>query len=378
MNYLPRHYSFSSLFVQFSFTNGIFPKNCTIAKIIPIFKKGDRQSPTNYWPVSILTCFSKIFEKLIHTWLTKFWTKHKVLTTTQYGFQAKLSTTHALLDVITSSFENIKDNLFTGLILLDLAKAFDTVSHDFLLSKLDHYGIRGTAKDLLQSFLKRKQFVFANGCKSSIENNYGVVQGSTLGPLLFLIYVNDLPPSVNCIPRLFADDTCLVYSEKNQQRLTEIINADLQKISEWFKANKLTVNPSKSNIIIIPPKLNQLPVTIKTYLKNTLIPQTSATNYLGITIDTDLKFHNHIVLLVHKISRTIGILSKLRQFLPQSALLKIYYALIHSQLMYGLPIWGSTFPSYTNKLKSLQNKAVKTIGGGSSLESPTKFFNKFS
>ena len=170
-----------------------------------------------------------------------------------------------------------------------------------MLSKLEHCGIRGTAKDLLQSFLKRKQFVFAHGCKSSIENNnYGAAQRSTLGPLLFLIYVNDLPSFVNCIPRLFADDTCLVYSEKNQQRLTKIINADLQKISEWFKANKLTVNPSKSYIIIIPHKLNQLPVTIKTYLNNTLIPQTSAANYLGITIDTDLKFHNHIVLLEDK------------------------------------------------------------------------------
>ena len=207
--------AFLHLFVQFSFTNGIFPKNCTIAKIIPIFKKGDRQSPTNYRPISILTCFSKIFEKLIHTRLTKFWTKYKVLTTTQYGIQSKLSTPHALLEVITFFFENIKDNLCTGLILLDLAKAFDTVSHDILLSKLDHYGIQGSAKDLLQSFLKRKKFVFANGCKSSIgNNNYGVVQGSTLGPLLFLIYVNDLPSSVNCIPRLFADDTCLVYSEK--------------------------------------------------------------------------------------------------------------------------------------------------------------------
>ena len=162
---------FLHLYVQFSFTNGIFPKNCTIAKTIPIFKKGDRQSPTNYRPISILTSFSKIFEKIIHIPLTKFLTKHKVLTTTQHGFQAKLSTTHAFLDVITSSFENIKYNLFAGLILLDLAKAFDTVFHDILLSKLDHYGIRGAAKDLLQSFLKRKQFAFVNGCKSSIENN---------------------------------------------------------------------------------------------------------------------------------------------------------------------------------------------------------------
>ena len=136
--------------------------------------------------------------------------------------------------------------MFIGLILFNLAKVFDNVSHDILLSKLDHYGIRGTAKDLLKSFFKRKQFVFANGCKSSFENNiYGVAQGSTLGPILCLIYVNDLQSNVNCIPRLFADDTCLVYSDKNQQILTKIINADQQKISEWFKANKLTVNPSK-------------------------------------------------------------------------------------------------------------------------------------
>ena len=189
--------------------------------------------------------------------------------------------------------------------------------------------------------MKRKQFVFANECKSSIgNNNYGVALGSTLGPLLFLIYVNDLPSSFNCIPRLFADNTCLVYSEKNQQRLTEIINADLQKISEWFKANKLIVNSSKSNIIIIPPQLNQLPVTVKIYLNNALIPQTSAANYLGITIDTYLKFHNHIVLLDYKILRTIGILSKLRHFLPQSALLKICP---HTQSIY---VWSTYLGLY--------------------------------
>ena len=183
----------------FTYLFNFLLQTISFLKIVPLLKsflyskKVIVKSPTNYRPISILTCFSKIFEKLIHTRLTKFWTKHNVLATTQYGFQAKLSTTHALLDVITSSFKNINDNLFTGLILLGLAKAFDTFSHDNLLSKSDHNGIRGTAKDLLQSFLKRKQFVFANGCKSGIENdNYGVAQGSTLGPLLFLICVNDL------------------------------------------------------------------------------------------------------------------------------------------------------------------------------------------
>ena len=156
-------------------------------------------------------------------------------------------------DVITSSFENINDNLLIGLIFLDIAKAFDTVCRDILLSKLEHYGICDTAKDLMRSFLKRKQFVFVNGCKFSIvNNNYDITQGSTLGSLLFLIYVNDdLLSSFRCVPRLFADDTCLVYCDKNQQSLSEVINADLQKISEWFKANKLTVNPFKSNTVLL-------------------------------------------------------------------------------------------------------------------------------
>ena len=226
---------------------------------------------------------------------------------------------------------------------------------------------------------KRKQFVFVNGCKSTIvNNNYDVAQCSILGLLLFLIYVNDLQTSITCVPRLFADDTCLVYCDKNQQNLTEIINADLLKISQWFKANKLTVNPAKSNIVIIARKLNKSLATIGICLDSTFVPQTLIVNYLRITIDADLKFYNHILLLEHKISRTMGILSKLRLILPQNALLKIYYVLIHSQLTYGLIIWGSTFPSYLHKLQSLQNKAVKMIGGGSSLDNPTKFFNKYS
>ena len=183
---------FLHIFAEYSFMNGIFPENCTIAKIISIFKKENRQNSTNYQPISILTYFSKVFEKLIHTRLIIFWTKHNVLISTQYGFQTKLSTTHAFLDEITSSFKNINDNLFTGLILLDLSKAFDTVCRDILLFKLKHYGIRRPAKDLMHLILKRKQFVFINSRKSSIViNNYGIAQGSTLGPLLFLINVND-------------------------------------------------------------------------------------------------------------------------------------------------------------------------------------------
>ena len=170
------------------------------------------------------------------------------------------------------------------------------------------FPIRGPAKNLLHSFLKRKQFVFVNECKSStVNNNYRIAQGSTLGSPLFLIYYSDLSSPGRCVPRLFADVTCLVYCNKSQQSLNEIINADLLKIFEWFITNKSTVNPSKSNIVIIPPKLNKPPVTIDIYLNSALNPQTTTANYSGIILDSNLKFHHHMLLLEHKILRTENI-----------------------------------------------------------------------
>ena len=351
-------------FMEYSFINGIFPGNCTIARIVPIFKKGERDKPTNYRPISILSCFTKIFEKIIYKRLINFLNKHNVIQKTQYGFQKNISTNHALIDVITNSFDNINNNLYTGLVFLDLTKAFDTVSHDILLHKLDHYGIRGKTNDLIQTFLQRKQFVSVNGVNSNVlANNYGVAQGSTLGPLLFLLYINDLPSSVNCVPRFFADDTCLVYSSSNPSTLNTAINQDLKNISQWFKANKLTVNPSKSNVLIIPPKLNKTVPNMNFFLNNTLIQQSSSVKYLGVIIDFKLSFDIHIKSLEHKISRAVGIMSKLKYFMPKNALQTIYYSFIQSHLIYGLPVWGSTYHSYLKKLRILQNKAVKFIGG---------------
>ena len=351
-------------FMEYSFINGIFPGNCTIARIVPIFKKGERDKPTNYRPISILSCFTKIFEKIIYKRLINFLNKHNVIQKTQYGFQKNISTNHALIDVITNSFDNINNNLYTGLVFLDLTKAFDTVSHDILLHKLDHYGIRGKTNDLIQTFLQRKQYVSVNGVNSNVlANNYGVAQGSTLGPLLFLLYINDLPSSVNCVPRFFADDTCLVYSSSNPSTLNTAINQDLKNISQWFKANKLTVNPSKSNVLIIPHKLNKTVPNMNFFLNNTLIQQSSSVKYLGVIIDFKLSFDIHIKSLEHKISRAVGIMSKLKYFMPKNALQTIYYSFIQSHLIYGLPVWGSTYHSYLKKLRILQNKAVKFIGG---------------
>ena len=145
--------------IEYSFINGVFPDNCTIARIVPLFKNGKRDEPTNYRPISILSCFSKIFEKIIYRRLISFLNKHNVIQKTQYGFQKKLSTNQAIIDVVTNSLENINSKLYTGLVCLDLTEVFDTVSHKILIFKLDHYGIRGQANKLMQAFFNRKQYV---------------------------------------------------------------------------------------------------------------------------------------------------------------------------------------------------------------------------
>ena len=202
-----------------------------------------------------------------------------------------ISTNHAFVDVITHSYDNINSNQYTGLVFLDLTKAFDSVNHDILLLKLDHYGIRGSTNQLIKLFLSRKQFVFIKGAKSKLlQNNYGVPQGSILGPLLFLLYVNDMPQAVNCMPILFADDTCLIFTAPNLASLTTIINKELQNLSIWFDSNKLIVNPSKSNFLIIPPKLNKPFPQTNVFLNNICIPQCMNIKYLGLTIDMNLNF----------------------------------------------------------------------------------------
>ena len=269
--------------------------------------------------------------------------------------------------------DNINNQLFTGLIFIDITKTFDTVCHKILLSKLDHYGIRGMANDLISSFLTRKQYVSALDTSSCmLDNHYGVPQRSTLGPLLFLLYINDLSSALNCTPRLFADDTCLVVDDPNESSLKSKMNSDLAKLTRWLNANKLTINPTKSIILIIPPKTNQPTPTVKLHVINSLIPQHTITRYLGETIDNNLKFDHHIIDIEHKISKGVGIISKLRYFLPQKTLLHVYYALVHPHLLYGLPVWESTYPSY---LKKLKNKVVKMIGGGKMQDSPTQFYS---
>ena len=246
-------------------------------------------------------------------------------------------------------------------------KRFDTVCHNKLLYKLQHYGIRGVAHNLLSSYLQnRKQYVSINGIASTehvIE--YGVPQGSTLGPLLFLLYINDVSNCLSTVPRLFADDTCLILKANNLHDLQIKMNLELNAVRNWVNANKLTINRSKSNYLIISPKCssNQSNEVSLSY-NNVAIKQFDSVKYLGIHIDNHLTFEPHISLLSTKLSRSVGVLTRLKNILPSKALLQLYYAIVHPHLLYGLILWGSTNKSYIDKISKLQNKAVRAVTGG--------------
>ena len=248
--------------------------------------------------------------------------------------------------------------------MIDLRKAFDTMCHQTLLIKMEHYGIRGVAYNLVNSYLHdRNQFVALNQtCSKTNKIQYGVPQGSSLGPLFFLIFINNLKTAVNCNPRLFADDTFLIVTAPSISLLQKKINNDLSRFREWCCVNKLTINPFNTNVLLYSPTLkltDDLKINIK--FADTPITITHSAKYLGLIIDSNLDYKQHINMLECKVGRVIGILYKLKNTFPQIILKQLYFALIHPLLLYGIITWESTFSTHLHRLQILQNKAVRAV-----------------
>ena len=215
-----------------SFETGVFPDIWKIAKVIPVFKQGDRSDEDNYRPISLLSCFEKVLERLMCKRMLDFLKKHKILYKLQFGFRENHSTSLALIEALNEIYLKLDEGKFVLGVFLDLKKAFDTIDHKILLSKLEHYGLRGVASNWLCSYLSnRKQFTFVNGCNSHLGTiNTGVPQGSVLGPILFTLYVNDMANASQLQPRLFADDTNIFASGRDIDALVQDTNIKLQKL----------------------------------------------------------------------------------------------------------------------------------------------------
>ena len=263
---------------------GIFPSILKIAKVIPIYKSGEKDLVSNYRPISILPHFSKIFEKILKENIVNFLNKHNVLSESQFGFQQKKSTNEALIELENYLKYQQANNQITCGIFLDQKKAFDTVDHNILKKKLKIKGIRGLSYDLISSYLaNRYQFTCVNSQKSDKNIiNYGVPQGSILGSILFLLYINDLRKSSNFKTLLFADDTALFASSNNYVSLQKIINVEVKKIKNWLLENKLSLNLKKSYTIIFGEKRKKnKPISI--FINNTKISNQNTVKYLGVT-----------------------------------------------------------------------------------------------
>ena len=347
-----------------SITTGTVPDHFKIARVIPIHKNGSKLMVSNYRPISLLSIFNKILEKLIYRRLIKFFDRYRIFYNKQFGFRAKHSTTLAILSLIDKIHNAIEGNAFSCGIFLDFSKAFDTVNHEILLSKLEYYGIRGIVKQWFVSYLSnRKQFVSIGSVKSdAMSVNYGVPQGSVLGPLLFLLYINDFQNASKVLDfHIFADDSTLFYSNKNLAELERNVNNNLSCVHTWLCANKLSLNIDKSCFVIFHTTQKKKTMDIKLLVNNKPIKEKKSIRYLGIIIDSHLTWKSHISFIGKKIRRNIGIISKLRHFVNNKILINLYYALIYPFLTYGIVIWGNTYFSNVKPILTLQKKVIRIM-----------------
>ena len=315
----------------------------------------------------MLPCLSKILERIMYNRLYTFLNENNLLYEKQFGFQAAHSTDHAIVELANQIYSKFNENKFTLGVFIDLSKAFDTVDHDILLTKLKFYGIHNMNHKWFRSYLtSRKQFIECDKTKTKTNIiTCGVPQGSILGPLLFLIYVNDLNKSSNILnPIMSADDTNLFYSHNDIKTLFKTVNNELKNIHEWFKANKLSLNADKTKYVFFHKTRisDYLPLQLPTlYIDAYKIKRVYFTKFLGVMLDENLTWKEHIELIESKMSKNIGILYKAKFLLNKTCLKNIYFSFIQSYLIYANIAWASTNQTKLKKIYSKQKHASRII-----------------
>ena len=358
-----------TLIINQSISTGIFPDKLKIAKVVPVFKKDDIHLPGNYRPISLLPAISKIFEKVVYTQVYDYLDENKLLYSSQYGFRKKHSTELAAIELTDKIFNHL-DNKKTPLaIFIDLSKAFDTIDHQILLDKLKYYGIKGTALNWFTSYLsERTQYVqYKDQSSSKSQITTGVPQGSILGPLLFIIYVNDIKNiSKKFKLIIYADDTTLIepictfenQTDPTLKNLEDSINSELGNIVEWLALNKLSLNAKKTKMMVFHYKQKNVRSIIpKLKINGIEIERVNEFNFLGVTIDENMSWKAHTQKVANKIAQVIGTLKRLKHFLPRHILKTLYCSLILPHLCYGIILWGRK----TSRINKLQKWALRQL-----------------
>ena len=343
-------------------SDGYFPNELKTGCITPIHKNGSKNDVKNYRPVCSLSPFSKIFEKIIYNRMIGFIEQNNILSPNQFGFRKGLSCESAIIQFINNIHNGLHHKQNTVAVFMDLSKAFDVLNHDILYKKLEHYGFRGKFLELLKSFISnRKYFVSVNGLTSDIKTvNIGVPQGSTLGPLLFLIYVNGMCNSSSILNfTQFADDTTITHSGTNLELLTKELEKELAKVLDWLLANKLIINLAKTHSMLFTNKNVDRKITIRA--NNTTLEQKTECKFLGVIVDEGITWKSHINHISSKIIKTIAILRLLKYTFPKHILKTLYMSLIQPYLNYCNLIWGAADKTIIEPILILQKKAIRLV-----------------
>jgi exonuclease III len=351
--------------INLCFETGVFPDLLKFAKITPLHKKESKLDFHNYRPISLLSIYSKIFEKLIYFRVYAYLVKYNLISSKQFGFRSNHSCNHAIISLTEHVKKLLDDGHVVCGVFVDLEKAFDTVHHEILCDKLNAYGLRGKVNDLFKSYLSnRKQFVSLNGFESSIEEiTCGVPQGSTLGPLLFLLYINDFRLCLtDASSGHFADDTFIIYNSKKLKSIETIINFELKQVIKWLRLNKLSLNAGKTELIFFHSSSKKIDFSnVFINFNGIRLVPVDFVKYLGMYIDKHLNWNQHIHELGKKLSQANGILSKLRYNAPIEVCIQVYYGLFYSNLIYGCNAWGLTSEDNIQTIEILQRKCIRIL-----------------
>lgn len=343
---------------------GTFPDSLKVAKVTPIYKSGSKSNPSNYRPISVLPVISKILEKVIYSRLESHLNSIDFFYKQQYGFRRHSNTLSATIDLITK-IKNKIDKKQVGLgIFIDLTKAFDTVSHEILLRKISNIGVTGNAFKILKSYLyKRKQIVRIGQHQSSPKSiQYGVPQGSILGPLLFLIYINDISQiGLHGDISLYADDTSLFYFGSSINIILPKVRNDLKTLSDWFLNNLLTINISKTNYVIFSAKNKNIDSNFQLMINDEIIERKTHEKYLGLSLDNHLNWKPHLQKIKSKLISLTGAIRNITKCLPRKVKYIIYNSLIKPHIDYLIEIWGTAAKSNLNIIQRSQNRLIKIL-----------------
>ena len=346
-----------------SFSKGRFPDKWKKATVIALYKGGDKTDVSNYRPVSLLPLPGKIIEKIAHANMVKFLDEHNILSEKQGGFRKGFSTTRSIADLTDDFFNSINEGSISLAVFVDLRKAFDTVNHEILLKKIGQYGIRGqNLRWCIDYLANRSQVTLANGKRSS-DNviKCGVPQGSVLGPLFFIIYVNDMQAALNgAKSQLYADDTVIYASGNSAEEVAARLQPELDLFTKWCRENKLSLNVKKTKQMNFGTRHAVKKASIvKLKVDNVQLKVVPTYKYLGFLLDSTLSFNYHVKTVANTVVYKSVLLSKIRKYLTEDVALKIYKSMILPYFDYRDVVYGNAGQEELEKLQRLQNKCLK-------------------